>query len=190
MSNHENCNHEDDHRNGNELHTFVEINTDRDKEYHVVLAYFVSDVGMKLFGGSIGFGNDDDEILVHTYSIMAPDMASAISKARDVDYARKMEQITGFANIIAEGIEEDWVKDKQIPFTPEIIEDFRNYMLKEGNFQSFFFAEPTTMTAVLASNRGIAEKQSESNILRDKLNISDDVESWLKDNDNQEDTSN
>lgn len=189
MGNHENCNHEDDHRNGNELHSFIEIKNDRDKEYHVVLAYFVSDVGKELFGGEMGFGKDNDEVLVHTYSIMAPDMQAAISKARDIDLTRKMEQITGFANIIANGIEENWVKDKDIPFTPEVIEDFRNYMLNQGNFQSFFLAEPTTMTAVLASNRGIAEKQSESNILRDKMNISDDVESWLKENGNQEDTS-
>lgn len=181
----EECNHEHDnsHRNGKELHTLIEIQQDRDKEYHVVFAYFVDDVGKQLVGGPLGFGEMSDEVLVHTYSVMAPDMASAMSKARDIDFARKMEQITNFVNIVADGVNK---YDDAPPFEPKMIEDFRQFMIREKNFVKVFLAEPTTVTAVLASNRGLAEQHNESNVLRDKLNIGDDVESWLKENDDKE----
>ena len=181
MEEHDECNHD-----GGEHHSLIEVNVNRDQEYHVVISYFMSEVGKKLFQGPMTLNNHDpeDEVMVTTYSVMASSMMDAIRRAEEIDKARKMEAITGFFEVIAD-------KSEEVPFTAEVLSDFRQFMIKEQNFADYFLTEPTSITAVLAKNMEMCQERSTNNILKDKLNIGDDIENWLKeDNDNKKDTDN
>jgi len=173
--------HDCGHINENgEHHTLIEVNVDRDKEYHVEFAYFMNEVGKMLFKGPMKLApsQQDDDVMITTYSVMAASMMDAIRRAEEIDKARKMESITGYVNVIAEKSEEG-----QVPFTPEVIQDFREFMIREQNFTEYFLTEPTSVTAVLAKNRDMCMERSTNNILKDKLNIGDDIENWLKEDD-------
>tara|TARA_R100000008_G_C3581607_1_gene168935 strand:- start:1154 stop:1726 length:573 start_codon:yes stop_codon:yes gene_type:complete len=182
------CDHDGEHNVHNEVHQFIEIHPKRDSEYHVTFAYFKKDVGSKLFGGSMGFANnEDDEVLVSIYSVMAPDTWSAITQAKKIDFARKADNMSNYIHILTDtppGYND-------IPFTYENLNDFREYMVREGNFAEFLLMEPTTIQCVKADNVKLAEEQTQSNVLREHLNVADDVENWLQEgtNGNKEDES-
>jgi len=184
MENNEEHGHEEhdcEHKNENgEHHTLIEVSVERDQEYHVEFAYFMSEVGRKLFTGPMKLApnEEDNDVMVTTYSVMAASMMDAIRRAEEIDKARKMESITAYVNVIAEKSEEG-----QVPFTPEVIKDFREFMIREQNFTEYFLTEPTSVTAVLAKNRDMCMERSTNNILKDKLNIGDDIENWLKEDD-------
>tara|TARA_Y100001938_G_C8071442_1_gene423332 strand:+ start:769 stop:1341 length:573 start_codon:yes stop_codon:yes gene_type:complete len=175
------CDHDGEHDKHNEVHQFIEIQTKRDSEYHVTFAYFKDDVGAKFFGGSMGYATrPEDEILVFVYSVMAPDAWSAIEAAKKIDFARKTEQITNYPTIITEpppGFE-------PIDFNIDSVNDFREFMIKEGNFAEFLLTEPTTIQCTAANNVELAQKQTQNNILREHLNVGDDVENWLQEGNN------
>ena len=57
-------------------------------------------------------------------------------------------------------------------------------MIKEGNFAEFLLTEPTTIQCTAANNVELAQKQTQNNILREHLNVGDDVENWLQEGNN------
>tara|TARA_R100000008_G_C3485283_1_gene115927 strand:- start:2 stop:538 length:537 start_codon:yes stop_codon:yes gene_type:complete len=167
-----------------ESHHHIEVSTDRDKEYIVTVAYFKEHLGKQLWGSNAHMEvhdfDDDTEVVVSTYEIFAPDMQSAINRAHEIDRARKMEAITGFIKVIEERMEAGDVENDIV-----IASKFRDWMIKEGNFNEYYFTEPTSIMAVLKSNYKMAHNRTVNNVLANTESIGDSVENWLKDNDDK-----
>tara|TARA_R100000781_G_C4059266_1_gene120433 strand:+ start:305 stop:847 length:543 start_codon:yes stop_codon:yes gene_type:complete len=168
-----------------ESHEHIEVSTDRDQEYIVTMAYFKDHLGKQLWGSNAHMemmddDNDETEVVVSTYEIFAPDIQSAIRRAHDVDKARKMEGITGYVKVIEEKANEGHV-DNDI----RVASAFRDWMIKEGNFNEYFFTEPTSVMAVLKKNYKMAHDRTVDNVIANTEDIGDSIEDWLKDNDDK-----
>ncbi len=175
-----NMNKEDE---GNELHELIHVSPRNLRTYYVTLVWFTEDTMNNLFKGQVVDFPDDTELVSTKYEVEAMTIMDAISQAKLIDSARKMELLTGFHQVINMASKED----KLDRYDYETVESFREYLIDQGAFTDFFFNDPTSISAYLKDNEVTVRDKVINNVMEDADSIGDNVENWLNNHDNKED---
>ena len=170
---HENCgcfNCNDEGYNNEEQINVIKNNQ---REYFVTTCYLKSDVENTFFSSKVI--NTDESIIISHYKVHAIDISNAIQQALEIDKYRKMMILSTFYKILGE-------KQDKHEFTYESVADFHEFMVKHKAFQDLYLSEPTSIQAVLVKNVELVEGVAQSD--KNNKSMADDVEEWLKNNDN------
>jgi hypothetical protein len=166
-----------------ELHELINVSPRNLRTYYVTLVWFTEDTMSNLFKGQVVDFPDDTELVSTKYEVEAMTIMDAISQAKLIDSARKMEVLTGFHQVINMASEED----KLDRYDYETVESFREYLIDQGAFTDFFFNDPTSISAYLKDNEVTVRDKVINNVMEDADSIGDNVENWLNNHDNKED---
>lgn len=156
----------------------MEIGNGDEHLYEVTLAYVNGDKhnpfgtkqdspGGKVFGWA---EMEDHDAVVYKYHIQAYTISEATARAIKIDDARKCETAATWPSVFNSG---------NMELSLDQLEQFYHFLMNENHFDDWFYAEPTSISVVLVSNKEMVHTKMENRVMEKAKNFTSDISDWI-----------
>tara|TARA_R110002073_G_scaffold62991_5_gene157792 strand:- start:340 stop:861 length:522 start_codon:yes stop_codon:yes gene_type:complete len=152
----------------------IQVIKSNQRLYYVTTVYIKADTENTFFSSNVF--TTDEKIITSRYRVYAIDVNAAIQHALEIDKMRKMMILTQFYKVLD--------KQDKVEFTMETVTEFHTFILENKAFHDFYLSEPSSIQACLVDNEDLIISIAANGLEEVSSHVADDVEQWLKNNDN------